>query len=137
MKSKILSAVAAVCLCALCLCAFTFDPNSSVKALTHPYINTYTCTEAKLGDTDLLEKYEYFTITFLDEEQIELSFKPKEGQKHAYKCDYTFDDETNEFCAEIGILGYTYRQRTKIEKGQFTIQMNILNRPLVMKFEVK
>ena len=57
----------------LTLCAFTFDKTSTLKDLTHPYINTYECTSAKLGDENLLEKYEYFIITFKDDKNLDFS----------------------------------------------------------------
>ena len=120
------------------LCAFTFDSQSSLKDLTHPYINNYECTAARLGNEDLLERYEYFKITFLDDKQLELSFKRKNGGKaHVYKCDYTYDDKTSEFSAELGILGYRFRQTSKISNGKFTISMPILGRLLLMNFEVR
>lgn len=120
------------------LCAFTFDKQSSLKNLTHPYINTYECTAAQLGKEDLLEQYEYFKITFLDEKQLELSFKRKKGGKqHTYRCDYQYDEKTSEFSAELGILGYKFRQTTKISNGKFTISMPILGKPLLMNFAVR
>ena len=120
------------------LCAFTFDSQSSLKDLTHPYINTYECTAARLGNEDLLERYEYFKITFLDDKQLELSFKRKNsGKAHVYKCDYTYDDKTSEFSAELGILGYRFRQTSKISNGKFTISMPILGRLLLMNFAVR
>lgn len=137
MKKKIivplLFLTTAIC---LCLCAFTVDANSSVKSLTKPYINTYECRSARLGNEDLLEKMEYLKITFLDEEQLEVSFKRKNGKKNAYQCNYEYDDETNEFSAEIGILGFKYRQSAKITDGKFTLYMSILGKPLVMNFSI-
>lgn len=136
MKKIIFAVISAVCL--ICtLCAFTFDLNSSVKALTHPYINTYYCTEARLGDVNLLEKYDYFIITILDDQELEVSFKKTEGQKYSYICNYDFDEETRELSAGVGILGFSYRQKTVINNGTFYINMPVLNKTLFMKFEVK
>lgn len=125
-----------VCLLSLCMCAFTLDTASSVKTLTKPYINTYECKSARLGNEDLLEKMEYLKITFLDEKELEVSFKRKHGKRNAYRCDYEYDDETSEFSAEIGILGFKLRQSAKIENGKFTIFMSILGKPLIMNFSI-
>ena len=136
MKKIIFATISAFCI--ICtLCAFTFDLNSSVKTLTHPYINTYYCTEARLGEINLLEKYEYFIITILDDEELEISFKKHKWQKYAFTCNYEFNEETHELSAGIGILGFTYRQKTIINGGTFYINMLVLNKPLFMKFEVK
>lgn len=124
-------------LCTLFLCAFTFDKTSSLKDLTHPYINTYECTSATLGDENLLEKYEYFIITFKDEKNLEVSFKRQGGNRHAYVCEYTVDQKTQELTAELGILGFKFRQSTVIKDGKFTLSMPVLGKPLVMVFEVK
>lgn len=123
----------ALALC-LSLCAFTFDANSSVKSLTKPYITTYECVKGQLGNDDLLEKYEYLRITFLDDENLEVSFKRKNGKRHAYTCAYDYDDKTKKFSAELTILGFKFRQATVIENGRFTVSMPILGKPLVMVF---
>ena len=118
----------------LCMCAFKVDMNSSVKSLTKPYITTYECTYARLGKQDLLEKYDYLKITFLNDKELEVSFKKNKGKKHAYTAPYTYDDKTGEIKAEIGILGFKFRQSTKIENGKFNISMPILGKQLSMVF---
>lgn len=116
-------------------CAFKLDENSSIKDLTHPYINTYECTRATLGETDLLEEYEYFRIIVGENNDLKVLFKRKDGKAYEFSSKYTFDDTTHELTAEIGVLGYTYKQKTIIEKGRFTISMPILNKQLIMIFE--
>lgn len=123
--------------CIMTLCAFKIDTSSSIKSLTHPYINTYECTFASLGGENLLDTYEYFRITFLDAKELEISFKKFNGKRHAYKCNYTCDDETGELEAEIGILGFRFKQKTKIRNGKFVLSMPILTKQLIMKFAVK
>lgn len=137
MKRRIILLFIPLLLSVFSLCAFTFDKTSTIKDLTHPYINTYECTSARLGDEDLLEKYEYFIITFKDEKNLEVSFKRYDGNRHAYTCEYSVDQDTNALTAEMGILAFKLRQTTKIENGKFTLAMPILGRPLIMVFEVK
>ena len=107
----------------------------SVKALTKPYIATYECVEARLGNEDLLSKHDYIKITLLDSKELEVSFKPKNGDKKAFKGAYTVNPETREFTGEIGILGLTFKETVKIEKGSFVITKNFLTLPLIMKFK--
>ena len=109
----------------------------SIKSITKPYIAQYECVEARLGTQDLLEKYEFINITFLDAEEMELSFIPKDGEKKSYKGHYTVNPETREFSAEIGIFGHNFKESTKIEKGEFTVTQNILSMPLILKFKMK
>lgn len=135
MKSKTIVLTALLSVLCLFMCAFTIDNDSSVKALTKPYITTYECTAASLGNENLLEKYEYFRITFLDDKELEVSMKRKNGKKHSYKCGYEYDDKTGRFKAELGIFGFRFRQDCKIENGKFTICMPILGKTLLMNFK--
>lgn len=134
MKKKIFALLLlAACTC-LCLCAFQFDKNSSVKTLTKPYIATYDCIYAQLGNEDLLEKYDYLKITFLNDKELEVSFKRKKGKRHAYTCEYFHNDQTGAIKAEVGILGFKFRQETVIKNGRFNINMPILGKQLSMTF---
>ena len=117
--------------------ACNFDMTESIKAITKPYIAEYECTEAYLGGENLLEKYEYIKITLINAEEMELSFKATEGKKHTFTGNYTVDPKTRELSGEIGVLGMKFREKVTVEKGQFTITKNILNKPLLMKFNVK
>lgn len=134
MKKKICAIIISACAVCLFLCAFTFDANSSVKSLTKPYITTYECTDARLGDENLLEKYDYLKLTFLDDKQLEVSFKKKKGKKHSYVCNYDYNEDTKSFKAELGIFGFKFKQETKIENGKFTLSMPMLGKPLIMNF---
>lgn len=134
MKKKLCAIILLAVTACMCLCAFTFDADSSVKSLTKPYITTYDCTFARFGNEDLLEKYEYLKITFLDDKQLEVSYKRKNGKRKAHVCDYFYDEETKKFEAEVGILGFKFKQSTNIENGKFTVSMPILGRPLVLIF---
>jgi len=104
--------------------------NGSVKSLTHPYIGEYECVEGKLGEADLLEKYDYIKFNILDDKTFEMIYKQKEGN-------YSVNEETREITGEIGIFGYKFRESIKIEKGKFTITKNIMGKPLIIKFKMK
>ena len=106
-----------------------------VKSLTRPYIAQYECIEATLGDEDLLDKFDYIKITLLDKDKLELSYKPKEGDSKSIESNYSFDINTRTLTAEIGILGYTFKQSTVIEKGKFTLSKPIGSKQLIMKFK--
>lgn len=137
MKKQVKLVLLSALVCCTLFCAFTFESRSSLKSLTHPYINAYECTYARLGNVDLLEKYEYFKITFLDAEELEISFKKKEGNVKKFESAYTYSDESGELQADIGILGFKFRQKTIIKNGKFDVRTTILGMPLIMKFEVK
>lgn len=117
-------------------CAFTIDEDSSIKELTHPYMNTYECTRATLGDTNLLEDYDYFRIIIGEKNQLKIMYRKKDGSCNEFDSTYKFNEKTNELTAEIGIMGFNYKQKTIITDGRFTITMPIMSKQLVMIFEV-
>lgn len=127
----------AVLLPLLCLlfCAFKIEPDSSVKTLTKPYITTYECVTARLGNENLMDKFDRITITFLDDEELEVRLTRKSGKSKCHRCNYVYDEKDHTFSAELGIFGFTVRQEAKIENGKFTICMPILGKTLLMNFQ--
>lgn len=121
--------------------SFTFLPACELKnagplkSLTRPYIAQYECTEATLGNEDLLDKFEYIKITLKNKEELELSYKPKDGEAKTLTSRYDFDSDTRTLTAEIGILGYTVKQSTVIENGKFTVTKPFGGKQLIMKFK--
>lgn len=111
--------------------------SGSLKAITKPYIGEYECVEARFGETDLLEKYEFITISLLDDKKMQVSFKPKNGNKKTFEGAYEVNEATREFTGEVGILGVKFKEGTKIENGKFTLSKLIFSMPLIMKFNMK
>lgn len=122
-------------LCLLSAC--NIDAQQSIKAITKPYIAEYECVEARFGENDILKEYEYISITLLDKSEMEIKYKPKDGEKRSFRGNYEVNPDTREMSGEIGILGFNFKQSVKIEKGEFTITQNILHMPLIMKFKMK
>ena len=106
-----------------------------LKSITNPYIAQYECIEARLGEEDLLKRFEFITITLQNKENLELSYKPKDGEAKTIKSKYNFDINSRTLTSEIGILGYSFKQSTVIEKGQFTISKPIGGKQLIVKFK--
>lgn len=141
MKKKFLTVIlilsALIMLLPACSSAAADGGKGSLKSITKPYIGVYECVYAKLGDRDFLEKYDFINISLTDGENIELSFKPKNGKKKSFEGTYEVDPDTREFTCDIGVLGVKYKEKTKIVNGKFTIVKNIASKPLIMRFEMK
>ena len=116
------------------LCACDMKNAGPLKSITRPYIAQYECVEATLGEDDLLDKFDYIKITLLDKENLELNYKEKDGENKTIESKYNFDLKSRTLTAEIGILGYTFKQSTLVEKGKFTISKSIGTKLLIMKF---
>ncbi|MDE7167878.1 MAG: hypothetical protein K2O28_03400 [Clostridia bacterium] len=140
MKKRVLFVTLILCLMLALLpaCSSTqANASGSLKSITKPYIGEYECVEARLGETDLLEKYEFITISLLDDKKMEVSYKPKNGNKKTFEGAYEVNEETREFTGEVGILGVKFNESTKIMNGKFTLKRLIFSMPLIMNFKMK
>lgn len=140
MKKRVLFVTLILCLILTLLPACSSvqaSANGSLKSITKPYIGEYECVEARLGETNLLEKYEFITISLLDDKKMEVSYKPKNGNKKTFEGAYKVNEETREFTGEVGILGVKFNESTKIVNGKFTLKKLIFSMPLIMNFKMK
>ena len=126
------------CLAALSLlCACDMKNAGPLKSITRPYIAQYQCTEAELGDENLLDKFEYIKIVLVNKEDMQIVYKPKDGESKTISSTYELDTKTHRLTAQIGILGYDFKQSVIVENGKFTISMPIGGKQLVMKFKAE
>lgn len=117
------------------LAACGIDTTTSLKDITKPYIAQYECTAATLGGDDLLEEFDYIRITFLDEKEMELSFKQKGKEKRAKTFGYIYDEDSGEITADGSALGVKIKERTIIKDGAFTVNLPLGGKELILKFE--
>lgn len=135
----VLLATLALCLCILPACEMDTESfaKSSVKTISKPYIAQYECVEARFGEDNFMEYYDYIRVILLNNTEIELLYKLKNGEKKSVIGSYTLDTATREIDAEIGILGYKYKEKVKVEKGGFVISHTIFKKELYMKFQTE
>ena len=137
MKKKLFLIIAFIAIFSTLFSACDVKNQSSLNSLTRPYIAQYECTEATYGGVDIKDKFEYIEIILKDKENLELIYKPVDGEKHTHKSKYNFNTETRELSAEIGILGYRFKPVVKIQNGRFTVTQQIGAKPLILKFKAK
>ena len=135
MKKRLIIFVVLCTLILTILSACDMKNAGPLKSITHPYIAQYECVEATLGDEDLLDKFDYIKITLVNKDTLELNYKLKDGDNKTIESNYNFDVNSRTLTAEVGILGYTVKQSTVIEKGKFTISKSIGGKQLIMKFK--
>ena len=135
MKKRLIIFVVLCTLVLTLLSACDMKNAGPLKSITHPYIAQYECVEATLGDEDLLDKFDYIKITLVNNDTLELNYKLKDGDNKTIESNYNFDVNSRTLTAEVGILGYTVKQSTVIEKGKFTISKSIGGKQLIMKFK--
>lgn len=137
MKRKLLFVAVICALLITILPACDAQKAGSLKVITRPYIAQYECISAIFGDEDLLEKFDYIEINLVNKKELELIYKPKNGDRKIITTTYELNPETRELSADIGIFGYRFKQTTKIENGKFTVVKTIGKKQLIMNFKVK
>ncbi len=136
MKRKILPFIIVLLFAVLLVPACSFDANSSIKSVSKPYIAQYECIEGRFGEENFLDKYDYIRIILLDSEKMQVVYKYKDGDKKIEDGQYTLDFDTREIEGEIGILGFKFKEKVKVERGGFVISKIIFNKEFFMKFAV-
>lgn len=137
-KCFLASALFAVSLAFLPACSAMQNPEySSLKSLSRPYIAQYECTEARLGDTNLLQSFDYIKIIFINAKEFEIAYKPAGGEKKIYSGNYSADPSSHEIVADITVLGHKFKEKTKIENGKIAVRKTVGNKELYLLFEVK
>ncbi len=126
-----------LCLTLLIFPACEAKADSTLKEITHPYIDEYELVEGRYGDKNILDDFEYVKIVLIDTHEYEVHIKPKTGDKKVYKGTYSVNEKTRELTADSGILGYGAKENVYIKDGGFMINMNIFYKPLYLKFEAK
>ena len=137
MRRRFILVLAVLSLALILLPACNFDNSSSIKSITRPYIAQYECVEARLGERDLLQDYEYIRINFLDKQEMEISYKRKDGETRSEHGTYSVDPVTRELTGELGLLGFKFKEKTVVKNGQFTLQKTIGKRELFLMFKAK
>jgi hypothetical protein len=133
---KMLLILIATALFFACACNVEGD-NSSLKSLSKPYVNTYECVTATLGETNLLDGFEYITITLKDDDTLELNYKKIGESNKCFSGSYSYNQTDGALSSSMAIFGTNFSSTTTIKDGGFTLSFPILNRQLVMKFCVK
>ena len=109
--------------------------NSSIKSISKPYIAQYECVEARFGDDDILKYCDYIRVIFLNDKKMEVVYKLKDSEKKSVTGKYSLDNQTRELDAELGIFGFKFKEKIKVEKGGFEVRHTILMKEVYMKFQ--
>ena len=73
MKKKLILIALIFVMALTVLSACDIDANGSIKSITKPYITEYECIEGYLGGENLLDSYEFITITLVDDKEMQVS----------------------------------------------------------------
>lgn len=130
LKSSLASALASL------LFLFPSLRTGSLKDITKPHLGVYECTEARLNDTDYLEKFSYIHLELKTEEEFLLYYCEDGGEKRQEAGKYVYDRE-KETLTLIGGAGVFFKREFPLKDGVLTINIRVGEQTLALKFERK
>ena len=105
---------------------------SSLTELSRPYVGEYTCEELRLGEEDMLDRFEYVRLTLGPDGDAQLTWRTMEGGEGATLLYYKMR-EGSITLSKAGRMGaYTF----PVEQGAIVITHNIIGRMLYAKFRM-
>lgn len=105
---------------------------SSLTELSRPYVGEYTCEELRLGEEDMLDRFEYVRLTLGPDGDAQLTWRTMEGGEGETLLHYEMH-EGSITLSKAGRMGaYTF----PVEQGAIVITHNIIGRMLYAKFRM-
>ncbi len=132
MKYKIKSSLSAGAL-ALCL-LFSSGRESDLKDVAKPYLGVYRCTEARIGEKDLLEEFSNIRLELKEGEYI-LYYREKAGRSGKVEGKYRYDKERESLLLTENTSGV--KREFPFANGKLTVAFPVGRRECVLQFERK
>jgi len=116
---------------ALNVMAFT-----GLKDIARPYLGTYECKYARLGERDLLEELDYITFALTPKNIFKIEFRDKNGVKGLYRGHYSFSEKDKTITINENIFGKKVTKTFIAERGTIQVNLKFGDEPLAIKFEM-
>ncbi len=130
LKSSILAGVSSI------MMMFSGLKDISLKDVEKPYVGEYSCREARLGNEDLLEDFDYITLDLKADGNFVLYYRKKGEKGRREKGEYTYDN-TRKVLILHGVTRKALNVELPLEKGEFVIVMRVGLKTLRLAFEQK
>lgn len=109
---------------------------TGLKDIARPYLGTYECKYARLGEDDLLKSLDYIRFELLPKDVFKIEFKDKNGVKGLYRGHYTFSEKNGEITINENIFGKKVKKTFSAENGAIQVNLKFGDAPLSIKFEM-
>ena len=104
-----------------------------LKDIAKPHLGIYECTEARLGERELLDRFSYIELELKSDEKFILHYCEKEGEKQQQEGSYRYDKEKG----VITLLGGGMERDFPFSDGVLMVVILLGGRTIHLKFEQK
>ena len=118
------------------LFAFPTTSKGELTDIAKPYLGIYDCTQAQLGDDDLLARFDDVKLELKDKGEYVLYFKEKGGKTKKVKGKYHYEKESETITLHVRDRR-VFRRAFPLKKGVLTVCVPYGDKTLRLKFEQK
>lgn len=118
------------------LFSFSNVQNGELTDIAKPYLGRYDCTDAKLGDEDLLTRFDDLKLELKNKGEYVLYYKEKGGKTRKVKGKYQYDKEKETLTLHLPYSTFI-RRAFPLKKGQLTVSVPYGDKILILQFEQK
>ena len=104
-----------------------------LKDIVKPHVGMYECTEARLGEREYLDKFDYIHLELKSDETFILHYCEKGGKKQRQEGQYRYDREKG----TLTLLGGGLEREFPFVEGVLTVVIPLGGRTIHLKFEQK
>ena len=104
--------------------------------IAKPYLGVYNCTQAKLSNQDLLERFDDISLELKAKGEYVLYFKEKGEKTKKVKGKYRYDKEKETITLRLPNSSFIYRA-FPLQKGVLTVSVPYGDKILILQFEQK
>lgn len=118
------------------LFSFSSVQKGDLTDIAKPYLGIYDCTDAKLGDEDLLARFDDLKLELKNKGEYVLYYKEKGGKTKRVKGKYRYDKEKETLTLHLPNSAFIHRA-FPLKKGQLTVSVTYGDKILILQFEQK
>ncbi len=104
--------------------------------IAKPYLGVYDCTEARLSEKDLLERFDDIRLELKAKGEYVLYFKEKGGKVKKVKGKYRYDKDKETLTLHLPNSPFMHRA-FPLKKGVLTVSVPYGDKILILQFEQK
>lgn len=109
---------------------------TGLKEVSKPYLGTYECEYLRIGEENILDKFDYVRFELNPKGIYKIEFKDKNGVKGVYRGHYSFDEKNDLIVIDENIFGKRVSKSFSARSGEITTNVLYGDTLLSIKFKI-
>lgn len=130
LKSSLLVGLASL------LLLFPNFKKGNLSDITKPYLGIYECKEARLGETDCLDRFSFIHLELKKDNKFIIHYQEEGCERKTLSGKYKYDKE-KELLVLQGFDGNFLKREFPLKNGELIVSFSLGEKTLILKFEQK